>query len=233
MSAFDTLNSALDLAANYRGTMFHGVVVSTADPLNLDRVQARVPGLYDPDLGDIPWIGPIKYSPFGCGASWGVYGVPAVGSDVQILLQDGDPNYPVYQHLQRTANSNFPSGSSWGFIDPNGNMLRFKDDGDIILQATAGVTIHISPNGSLSIVTEGSTEITSGGSTSITTSGSTTIQSGGAVSIDAPAVNISSDVTVSGSMSVGGSVTNAGVNIGSTHVHSGVRSGPNLSGTPE
>jgi hypothetical protein len=38
---------------------------------------------------------------------------------------------------------------------------------------------------------------------------------------------------VSGNLSVSGSMLNAGTNIGSTHVHPGVRAGPDTSGTPQ
>lgn len=233
MSAFDTLNSALDIASNPKDKIFAGVVVSNADPMNIDRVQVAVPGLYDPDLGPIPWAGPIKNSPFGFGPSWGLYGVPAVGSGVAVILQDGDPNYPVYFHLHRHANPQFPSGSSWGFVDPYGNLFRVNADGNILLQATAGVTIQISPSGALSISSGSNTSLLVGGNLSIGVSGTTDLTSGGAVSISAPSASISSNVSVVGNLSVSGSLTNAGVNVGSNHRHSGVVSGPSKTGVPE
>jgi hypothetical protein len=55
----------------------------------------------------------------------------------------------------------------------------------------------------------------------------------GEVAITAPAgVSINGDLTVSGNTSLGAVVTSAGVNIGSTHAHSGVQTGAGTSGPP-
>ena len=138
--SFDTLNDALSLVEGYDGKYFLGKVVENADPLNLDRIKASVTNLYDPDLGDVPWAGPIKISPFGIGASYGWYGNPSVGSDVLILLQEGDIQYPLYMSVQLTGNENFPSGSSWGFADPAGNT--FKVEGAFITFTSASGGQH-------------------------------------------------------------------------------------------
>lgn len=217
MSGFDTLNAALELTAGYKGKWFHGVVVSNSDPLNIDRVQASVPGLYDPDLGAIPWAGPFKYTPFGSGPEWGVYGVPEVGSDVVILLQDGDPHYPVYYSLQCHPNAEFPSGNSWGFVDPYGNKLKIERNKTVTFQASAGVTFTISPSGNLSV----------------TVAGTTSINSTGDVNITAPTTTINGNAVVTGDLAVGGSMTNAGVNTGSTHTHPGVQPGSGNTGGPQ
>ena len=52
------------------------------------------------------------------------------------------------------------------------------------------------------------------------------IQSNGNVTIDAPQVNITGDVHITGAL------TNNGKNVGSTHLHSSVKSGSDTSGAP-
>ena len=52
------------------------------------------------------------------------------------------------------------------------------------------------------------------------------------VVVTAPSVEITGNVQVTGNMAVAGTMTNNGVNIGSTHVHSGVDSGPSNTGGP-
>ena len=175
--SFDTLNSAMDMLPEYKGMLFRGKVVVNNDPLNLGRIQASVPGLYEPGLGELPWAGPKKHSPFGQGSSWGVFGSPAIGSDVLILLQNGDPHHPVYMTMQSVADSEFPSGgASWGFRDPYGNVLKVLADKTVQFRASAGVVFTVSPSGDLSV--------TVAGDTTINTTGDTTIQSGGNLRVE-------------------------------------------------
>ena len=122
---FATQNSQLDLFGLV-GRWLVGEVVTDKDPENRDRIKVKIPELYDPDSGEIPWCGPFTFSPFGCGEGFGVYGTPKIGAKVLILLQDGDPNYPMYMSLQ-TPNSDFASGECWGFVDRYGNKLRVDE----------------------------------------------------------------------------------------------------------
>lgn len=145
--SFDPLNNNLFMVDSLGNKWLRGKVKTNVDPLNLDRIQATVAGLYDPDLGPIPWIGPLKESPFGFGDGWGTYGNPAVGSDVAILLQDGNASYPVYMHIQCFPNGAFPSGTSWGFQDPAGNQLLVKGK-DVKFTTGGGFIFHIDQAGS-------------------------------------------------------------------------------------
>ena len=194
---FDTLHNALDMVEGYKGKYFLGKVTTNVDPKNLDRIKASVVGLYDPNLGDIPWIGPIKNSPFGFGESYGIYGTPAIGSDVLILLQDGDPHYPLYMHVQLSANGAFPSGSSWGFKDPAGNTLNVQ--GNVVnFTSASGVVINIDASGKLAITTVSDCALSVGGNLSatvsgdatVTTTGNASISSSVKVSLSAPVVSI-------------------------------------------
>lgn len=188
--SFDTMHSSMEAMDSYDGKRFQGKVVDNVDPLNLGRIKASVTNLYDPGNGELPWIGPEKFSPFGQGSSWGTFGSPAVGSDVEILLQNGDPHYPVYRSFQAFADNEFPSGGkSWGFRDPYGNVFKCLQDKTVQLRCSAGVTITISPSGDLSITASGDTSINSSGNVRVQSGGTMDFESSGNMSFTAPRVD--------------------------------------------
>jgi len=150
--SFDTLNNALALFTDNLGNKwFKAKVKTNVDPDNLDRIQVELPGMYDPDLGDVPWCGPMKMSPFGFGQGYGVFGTPVPGSDVLVTLQGGDPHYPMYMHIQCWPNpSEFPSGTAWGWKDPDGNALIVQGK-DIQFKTGGGWSIHITATGDYTV----------------------------------------------------------------------------------
>ena len=189
--SFDTINSAIDLLPDYEGLFFLGKVIDNSDPLNLGRIRAQIQGLYDSSFGELPWCGPKKASPFGIGPTWGVFGSPAIGSDVRVTLQNGDPHYPEYEPIQANPpDSEFPTGgASWGFKDPYGNVLKVLQNKTVEFRAAAGVTLNISPAGSLSVTSVADLTINTSGDLSINSGGSTTINSGGDFSVTAPRID--------------------------------------------
>lgn len=197
---FDTLNHALGLRKGYETTYILGKVVSNQDDdtaasgagVNKNRIQASAPGLYDPGEGEIPWIGSLRFSPFGIGKDWGVYGAPYPGSDVALELQNGNANYAMYHSIQR-----YPSpaefskpGKEWGFKDPRGNILHVDLETDAIyFKSRSGVEFHISGEGALKVVSKEDAEMV------------------------APNLKINANVQHTGTF------TSNGVNIGSDHTH--------------
>lgn len=212
--SFTPANQSLDDSRdNYEGVWFKGKVVDNKDPLNLDRVKASVPGLYDEEHGELPWAGPDKNSPFGCGATWGVHGSPAVGSDVIIHLQQGDPNHPVYTSLKTKADAEFNSATSWGFRDNFGNKFRVLDSGLVEFVASVGVSITINPDGSLNVTAPSTITYTASQHNFV---GPATFDS----TVDiAGNTSVGGDTSMAGGLSVAGSMTNDSVNVGSTHCH--------------
>lgn len=252
--AVDSLDSNLEATRRPPDQKYVGTVVQNRDPLNLDRIQVRIPGLYDPDQGEVPWCGPHKDSPFGTAQNWGVYGVPAIGSDVVVELQNGDPHYPVYSSIMRYANPDFPSGGAWGFKDPRGNRLKVDLDANTVtFNSGTNVVFHIDAQGNLSVSVPGTTTITSektmtlvshqdmslhaDGNMDISSGGTMTLNAGGAYSLTAPTIHNSGTITndgntqnngnvnTNGNVSNSGSLTNNGKNVGSTHTHGGVDRG--------
>lgn len=218
--SIDNLEANLDLAKDYTADQqFLGTVIANVDPLGLDRVQVSVPGLYDQDEGALVWAGPKKLSSFGIGATFGVYGSPAVGAHVIVTLQNGDPHYPQYESILRQSNAEYPSGTSWGFVDPVGN--KFKVDLEaktVTLTTNDGVVFSTDGSGNLVVNVPGTTTVTSGGTITMTSD----------ADINLSAVNFIVDADTA----ITGTLTNNGVNVGSTHTHSGVRSGGDTSGPP-
>lgn len=202
---FDTLNEALKLRQGYGTTYILGEVKINEDPIAKDRIKVAVPGLYDPDQGEVPWVGTLKWSPFGQGKNWGWYGSPAVGSDIAIELQEGDPNYPLYHSVQRYAPPEefSKSGKVWGFKDPKGNVFRCDlETGDVLFTTPSGVVINIDENGKIKVV--GKTE----------------------AEIEVPTLYVKADTHFTGNL------TSNGVDISSTHVHGEVMSGGSNTGVP-
>jgi uncharacterized protein involved in type VI secretion and phage assembly len=68
-----------------------GVVTNRVDPLKLHRVRVRIPGLLEPESG---WVWPLTIG--GGSAGRGLHVVPAVGADVAVLFNQGDPDHPYY-----------------------------------------------------------------------------------------------------------------------------------------
>jgi phage baseplate assembly protein gpV len=232
--SFDNLNANMDLGEGYKDQYFNGTVTQNVDPLNLDRIQASVPGLYDPNQGAIPWIMPAKFSPFGIGSTWGVYGSPAIGSDVLIWLQKGDPHFPLYMSMQVTANDEFPSGKSWGFVDPAGNTLNVQDK-VIDFKSASGVVIHIDDAGKLTITTASDCDMNISGSMNMTIDGDWNV-SASATTITSP-TTIEGDFTVKGKTTLqntqlNGTLMNNSIDL-TTHRHGGVRSGGETSAGPQ
>ena len=232
---FANLNESMEgMDSGVKGKWLHGTVTENADPLNLDRVQASIPGLLDPNQGEVPWLMPFKMSPFGCGATWGVYGVPAIGSDVKVWFQDGRTEYGMYMSELVKANSEFPSGTAWGFVDPDGNKLRVEGQ-HVQFHSGSGVVIDIDAAGKLTITTPSDCEVNCGGDATVNANSGT---------VNIPETTWTGNLAVYGNLDVHGyshmtgnidltgTFTNNGINM-TIHHHGGVHSGGDISGTPE
>ncbi len=146
----------------YKGTKFFGRVVSNQDPLQIKRVQARIPGLHD-GLTDtqLPWCAPNTKD--GIGESGGASScfVPVLGALVTIEFQDGDMHHPLYVatptmpgQLDPLFQTNYPN--RWGISDPQGNQFYVDmAAGDTMLKLQSGYTIHIDKAGNVAMSTPG------------------------------------------------------------------------------
>jgi len=210
--SFQSTSDFVGATEDYGQGYYVGTVYSNSDPLGLNRIQATVPGIYDPTRGPVPWIAPLPYSPFGFGTSakgpYGTYGVPPVGSVIKIELQNGDVHKPLYTSLYTLPNVNsaFPS-TIWGFQDPDGNIVQYDTTNHTYRFVTyGGAIITISQTGQRTTTVNGDTT-NSDGAWQVNVTGNAGITASGNVSVDATGGNMSLDTSGNFAMTATGTAT--------------------------
>lgn len=126
------MNTSTPRAAAPLYGKFRGTVTESADPLQLGRIKAIVPGVD----GFIPGTWALPCLPM-AGINAGLFVIPKPGSGVWIEFERGDPNYPVW------------TGGFWGSVAERpvmSNTVPPLIDG-ITLQTTLknGITISDVP----------------------------------------------------------------------------------------
>lgn len=220
--AFNSLNK--NVFSQESGNLFlYGIVVDNNDPQGLDRIKVRIPELYDPDKGEVPWCLPIKYSPFGQGSGWGVYGVPAIGSTVCIQIQQNNFEYPVYiGTLLRNPGEGFGSPDVWGFKDPSGNSLHVNTKTQSWdFYQSSGISLHME-NGNYSLKINGKCDINIGNDCNVIAGNNCNVKAN-SVKVDSP-ISEFTGVVKAPTINATNSLTVAGIEM-KTHVHGGVDRG--------
>ena len=218
--SFQTQNHFVSQTEDYGNGYYVGTVTNNQDPLNLSRVQASVPGLYDPSQGSVPWIAPLKDSPFGFGTGskglYGTYGTPPEGSIIIVELQKGDPHKPFYRNLYTAPNVNATfTPNVWGFTDPDGNTVIYDMNAHTYRFVTAGgASINIDGSGKRITAVNGDTENCNGpwvinvtGNASIHASGSYTFQAGGTATYIASSHNFQGPISGNSTIAAAGDIT--------------------------
>lgn len=206
----DTLNEVVsEAAADARidGYLI-GTVASTDDTSGLNRVRISVPELFDKEQHPLATVS--VYSPFGNGEGYGTYGTPFVGSVVKVLLQSGDPNYPIVESsLHMKVHPEFNNKNRWGYVDPKGNKLRVDlETGEYLFlnaDGASGYTYdgagNLNQNTKLKWThTATDIRLDASGTASMHSANDTTIGSDGTVNVNGNSVNIGADgnVTIQG-----------------------------------
>lgn len=181
------------------GRFFIGKIIGNDDPLKMERIQVRVPYIFD-DCSDenLPWAIAIKQRLQGATSVVGSFGVPVVGTDVVVAFEKGDRNSPMYfgslltsEDLIAVFGVNYPS--RYGFKDSAGNIFYVDTStNDVHFEHASGTTLDISPSGAVTINaadnvtvnTDGNATINSDGDVSVTAGGNSSLSAGGDVSID-------------------------------------------------
>lgn len=143
---------------DYRGIVFVGKVVDNNDPDKCERVRVRVPELHDSTVSDdmLPWARPRRVDCIGGTSTAGFFGVPVIGSLVDIELQNGDVHFPVYTgvircvtNLIEDANTNYPN--RYGFVDETGNKFIIdRKDGTVdFIHSSGAMYMKIAEDGSI------------------------------------------------------------------------------------
>jgi hypothetical protein len=195
----NTVNDSVNHKEDYGQGYYAGTVSVNTDSLGIARVQASVPGLFDPTQGAVPWIGAIKDSPFGFGTGpkgpYGVYGFPQVGSTVMVELQNGDEHKPLYQTLYTQPNAHpwFNVPTRWGFVDPSGNSLQVDMSASTwTFTHSSGDQISFDATGDRVTLIQGNDNLTVNKALTIIVQGNCLVQSNTRVDVQAPLTTLNS-----------------------------------------
>jgi uncharacterized protein involved in type VI secretion and phage assembly len=131
---------------------YRGIVTDIRDPLAIGRIRARVADVY----GELNsgWAKPC--APFG-GNLMGFFALPAVGANVWIEFEHGNPDYPIWSGCWWESSTEMPSillmfpGYNKVLIQTSGGNQILLDDtsgtGGITLQSMDGQRISLTSQG--------------------------------------------------------------------------------------
>jgi uncharacterized protein involved in type VI secretion and phage assembly len=133
---------------------FRGVVIDNFDPMQIGRIQVKVPDV----LGDAlsSWAMPCVPC---AGIQSGVFVQPQIGAGVWVEFEQGDPDYPIWvggfwgpdAEVPALALAGLPASPSIVLQTGNQNTLMISDlpgaTGGILLKTSTGATISISELG--------------------------------------------------------------------------------------
>lgn len=143
---------------------YRGIVTDTKDPMNLGRIKALVPDVFDEDECDWAW----PCLPFG-GKGLGFFAIPAEKANVWIEFEGGDPESPIWTGCFWPDKNEMPKellSPEWQ-SDKNAKMkLLIKTEGGHSLllddsSNTCGITLKTS-GGQTIVITDKGIEISIG-----------------------------------------------------------------------
>ena len=132
---------------------YRGTVIDNIDPMQTGRLQAQVP-----DVSNVPLAWAMPCLPF-AGIQSGFYAVPAIGSQVWIEFEQGNPDYPIWVGCFRDSAADVPALALAGvpglqqiIVQTTGqNTLLISDapgpTGGILLKSSTGALISVSDVG--------------------------------------------------------------------------------------
>ena len=120
---------------------YRGKVVSNLDPDRLGRLQVQVPAVLG--AGRLSWAMPcVPYA----GMQVGFYALPAIGANVWVEFEGGDPDYPIW------------SGCFWGTGEAP--ALPAVAEIKVLNSGTATITLDDTPGaGGITIETAAGSKI--------------------------------------------------------------------------
>lgn len=181
-----------------------GVVVDNNDPLRLERVRCTINGLFSGTPDQLPWIAPKRLGlyPNSKTGSWGTFALPpAVGTELLITFQGGNPLYPNYEAYPVQQGERPSLGTTnylfrYGHVDPDGTTF-FVDtkpgaNPKMDFVHTTGLRITISDTGKLTILAPTGVDVAVTGNANVTATGNATLHADGTATVSGANVNISS-----------------------------------------
>lgn len=206
---------------------YRGVVEDIDDPLQAGRVRARIFGLHTSvttkkqyegiPTTELPWIEPCLPIVDGAINGYGIFSIPQVDSQIMIFFEGGSmlaPRYfasmPGKDDYNTQAKNSYPDntvlavhGGHYIELDSTSGSARMK------LYHKSGTYIEITDEGNLAVTAVGDKTVditgddteTITGNVSITISGTADVTCSGDMTVTAP------NVTVTGNLSIAGSIT--------------------------
>lgn len=131
-----------------------GKVIYNEDPKKLGRVKVSLPGIFEGEPEQLPWVR-RKMDTLFCGLNVEVFDVPEVDSIVQIQW-DYDKDTPVYTgapyneaHTSKLFHENYPHEGGFKF---GKNYIKFnKEKPELVITNGDGNVITLSPEGKTTI----------------------------------------------------------------------------------
>lgn len=184
---------------------FIGTVIYNDDPSKIERIKVTIPNLFVGAVDAIPWCAKKKAElfPDARDGSFGTFGlVPALGTQVIVSFQDGNPLYGMYEACPHQTNERVAESINnylyrYGFKDPAGNLFMVDTKPgsvEILVQHFSGTLLRLKNDGSVELISVGE------------------------ISSSAPMWRHTGDIHVTGD------VVASGISL-TTHVHGGVTSG--------
>lgn len=141
-----------------------------------------------------------------------------------LVGQDFDKKWKIEKNTSKSVHVHLTVAAA-GVVKATVNI---DPAGNIDIEHVGDLSTHTEGNASITI--DGDAEVTIGGTADINVTGHTDLTTPD-LDITCPSTTFSGAVTIGGNLAVsGGSVTHQGTNIGKTHTHSGVDTGPNDTG---
>jgi Type VI secretion system/phage-baseplate injector OB domain len=213
-----------------------GIVVDNNDPRKLDRIQVKVPELFEGiEDAHLPWAIPTNNKD--ATSKSGVCDIPPVGAKVRLKFQKGSIDHPEYFDylvdegcILEEKLENYPfkkvrkfNNGTYIVLDTQTNEIYlYHKGGNVVLDIVdANVELTVK-NGSLKVEVENS----------ISYKCKDFSVESDTIVMTATTAKLAADTTIDGNTKTIGSLTNNGKDVGSSHKHSGVRSGISPTGGP-
>lgn len=143
---------------------------------------------------------------------------------VEEWIQGGGPVKPSDTRMLALSDAFFVPGCR---SKPNA-IPDFRNDGIGISKKDGSEYVWLKGNGTLEAVAQ-DVDVRASGSASVEAP-TVTVTGSTAVSVISPSISLQGNVSVSGNLAVTGTLTQGGTNVGASHSHGGVESGPDSSG---
>jgi uncharacterized protein involved in type VI secretion and phage assembly len=159
---------------------YRGTVANNVDPMQMGRIQARVPDV----LGDAMSSWAMPCFPL-AGPQMGHYVVPPVGAGVWVEFEQGDPSYPVWTGCWYGSASEVPPIALTGPPGQHNIVMQTQGQHSVVLSdlpGNSGITLRTATGASI-VINDNGILITNGQGASISLVGPTVTVNQGALAV--------------------------------------------------